>query len=302
MDRAYELISGGRVIEGMTYLRQMLSDLRASMTLQDWVAHVKREVIHHPIKELIHLCPMTLRCYEKPRGYAGDAVILDHIYGLGEAKLAPHPATLAGQIYFVTTNALASREVHYRRIVLAKQIDETVARVSDGQAKILSIAAGHLREAELSRAVMEKHTGELIAFDQDEASLEVVKRDYGHLNVHTVHGTVRQLLSGKVGFSGCDLVYAAGLFDYLEQPAARCLTETLFNMVRPGGRVLIANFADCIPEAAGMEAFMDWWLVYRTKEQVADLFSGLPQERIRKLEISCDPDQSIIFAIANKLA
>jgi extracellular factor (EF) 3-hydroxypalmitic acid methyl ester biosynthesis protein len=302
MDRAYELISGGRVIEGMTYLRRMLGDLRASMSPLDWMAYVKREVIPHPIKELIHLCPMTLRSFEKPRGYAGDAVMLDHIYGLGEAKLAPHPATLAGQIYFVTTNALASSAVRYRRIVLARQIDETVERVGDGQAKILSIAAGHLREAELSRAVMEKRTGELIAFDQDEASLDVVRRDYWNLNVRTINGTVRQLLGGKVGFSGCDLVYAAGLFDYLEQPAARCLTETLFNMVRPGGRVLIANFADRMPEAAGMEAFMDWWLVYRTKEQVAELFSGLPQERIGKLEIFCDPDQSIIFATADKLA
>lgn len=302
MDRAYELIGNGQVFEGMTYLRQVLGEIRASMLPQDWKTLVKQEVIHHPIRELIHLCPMTRRCYDKPRGYAGDAVMMDHIYGLGEASMAPHPATLAGQIYFATINAAAPSAVRYRRAVLARQIDETVMRVGDGRAKVVSIAAGHIREAELSRAVMEKRTREFIAFDQDETSLAVIKSDYGHLNVQTVHGTVRQLIGGKVSFPECDLIYAAGLFDYLEQPVARCLTEKLFEMLRPSGRVLVANFTDQMHDAASMEAFMDWWLIYRSKNQLADLFSGLPPERIGNKQIFCDPDQSIVYATVDKLA
>ena len=302
MDKAFELINSGRVFDGGSRLRAVLADLRASMGRPAWEAFAKLEAVRHPIQEIMHLCPMTRRSFCKPRGYAGDAVMLDHIYGLGEAKLAPHPATLLGQIYFATTSSVSARAVRFRRLILAKLIDETVLRVGDGQARVLSIAAGHLREAELSRAIREKRVGELIALDQDVESLAVINRDYAGSNISTVHGTVRQLIGGKSQFSECDFVYAAGLFDYLEQSVGKRLVENMFDMVRPGGKILIANFAHDIPDVGYMETFMDWWLVYRSREQVADLFSGLPQERIGKLEIFCDPDENIIFAVADKLA
>lgn len=302
MDKAYELISSGCLFEGGAQLRETLAGLRASMDCQAWKAFTKLEAVRHPIKEIMHLCPMTRRSFYKPRGYAGDAVMLDHIYGLGEAKFAPHPATLEGQVYFATINSASVRAVRFRRDILAKLIDETVHRVGDGRARIFSIAAGHLREAELSQAVTGGRVGELIALDQDVESLAVINRDYAGRNIRTVHGSVRQLIGGKSKFSGCDLVYAAGLFDYLEQPVGKRLVENMFDMVRPGGKIMVANFVHDIPDVGYMEAMMDWWLVYRSQEQVADLFSGLPQECIGKLEIFCDPDQNIIFATADKLA
>jgi extracellular factor (EF) 3-hydroxypalmitic acid methyl ester biosynthesis protein len=302
MDRAYELISSGRMLEGGAHLRETLAGLRASMDRKAWEAFAKLEAVHHPIKEIMHLCQMTCRSFHKPRGYAGDAVMIDHIYGLGEARFAPHPATLEGQVYFATMNSASVRAVRFRRTILAQLIDETVHRTGDGRARILSIAAGHLREAELSRAVKEKRVGELIALDHDLESLEVINRDYAGRNIRTVHGSVRQLIGGKSKFSGCDLVYAAGLFDYLEQPVGKRLVESMFDMVNPGGKIMVANFTHGIPDVGYLEAMMDWWLIYRSQEQVADLFSGLPQERIGKLEIFRDPDQNIIFATADKLA
>ena len=301
MDKAYKLLKSGRVFEGVDQLLNSLVGLRTSMDRQAWEKFAK-EVIRHPIQEIMHLCPLTRRSYFKPRGYAGDAVMLDHIYGLGEAKLAPHPATLLGQVYFATTSSASARAVRFRRAVLARLIDETALRVGDGQARVLSIAAGHLREAELSRAIQEKRVGELIAFDQDAESLGVINRDYAGSNIRTVSGTVRQLLSGKPQFSECDLVYASGLFDYLDQPVGKRLVEIMFDMVRPGGKILIANFAHDIPDVGYMEALMDWWLVYRSQEQVADLFSGLPGEHIGQVELFSDPDENIIFATAEKLA
>ena len=163
-------------------------------------------------------------------------------------------------------------------------------------------AAVHLREAELSLAVKESRIGELIALDQDEESLEVISRDYPECNIRTVHGSVRQLISGKPKFLGCDLVYAAGLFDYLEQPFGKRLVENMFDMVKPGGKIMIANFTHDIPDAGYMESIMDWWLIYRSREQVAELFSNLSQECIGKLKVFCDPDQNIIFASAERLA
>jgi hypothetical protein len=37
MDRAFELMTGGRVIEGMSHLRLNLGKMRTSISPQDWI-------------------------------------------------------------------------------------------------------------------------------------------------------------------------------------------------------------------------------------------------------------------------
>jgi hypothetical protein len=65
-----------------------------------------------------------------------------------------------------------------------------------------------------------------------------------------------------------DLIYALGLYDYLADGPARSLTRHLFSLLAPGGTLLLANFVPGILEAGYMEAFMRWFLVYRTPEQL----------------------------------
>ena len=38
----------------------------------------------HPLRDLLLTDPFTWRAFAKPRGYAGDAVMMDYIYGLGD--------------------------------------------------------------------------------------------------------------------------------------------------------------------------------------------------------------------------
>ena len=104
---------------------------------------------------------------------------------------------------------------------------------------------------------------DFVALDQDEASLKVVARDYAHLGIRTVDGSVRQILSGKPNPGQFDFVYAAGLFDYLNAPVAAALTRRMFDMTRPGGLMLIPNFLTGVRDCGYMEAFMDWHLIYR---------------------------------------
>jgi len=86
----------------------------------------------------------------------------------------------------------------------------------------------------------------------------VVARDYGHLGIRTLPGSVRQILSGKAKTGQYDFVYAAGLFDYLSGPVAAALICRMFEMTRPGGMMLIPNFLTGGRDAGYMEAFMDW--------------------------------------------
>jgi hypothetical protein len=158
--------------------------------------------------------------------------------------------------------------VRERRVLLAREIDTVASQVD--QPRILSVACGHLREAELSHAVKEHRVGEFIAFDQDPMSLAEVARQHPETAIRPVAGSVRALLMGRTVFGHLDLAYSAGLYDYLSDNTARRLTQLLFDMLNPGGRLLVANFATC-PEAGYLEAFMDWWLIYRDEDQMQAL-------------------------------
>ena len=105
--------------------------------------------------------------------------MMDYIYGLGEAVQAAREATPLGRAIFEYMGTRPSaRAVRYRRQLIAGLIDRVAA---GGEAAVLALAAGHLREAELSDAVQTGRIRDFVAFDQDEASLAVVARDYAHL-------------------------------------------------------------------------------------------------------------------------
>lgn len=280
-------------------LDELFEDLRSrrSEVPDTWPAYAQA-CQSHPIRHLLHQDPFTYRAFSKPRGYAGDAVMMDYIYGLGDAKRAAREATPLGRTIFRYMDTRPSaKAVRYRRRLIASLID----RVADqGGSRVLAIAAGHLREVELSRAVQQRQLAEYVAFDQDEASLSVVSRDYAHLGVRTVHGSVRQILAGKTNFSQYDFVYAAGLFDYLSAPVAEALARRMFDMTRPGGSLLIPNFLPTVPDRGYMEAFMDWHLIYRDHDDMRTLAAALPGSEVAASEIFDDADDAITFLLVTK--
>jgi hypothetical protein len=89
---------------------------------------------------------------------------------------------------------------------------------------VLAIAVGHLREAELSKALASGHISRFVAQDADTTSLQEVETHYSHLGVETVHGSVRDILTRKLALGRFDFVYTAGLYDYLADNVARALT------------------------------------------------------------------------------
>jgi len=257
-----------------------------------------RACLNHPICHLLHQDPFTYRAFSKPRGYAGDAVMMDYIYGLGEAGRAAREATPLGRaILGHMATRPAAKAVRYRRQLLADLIDRIAAR---GGRRVFALAAGHLREAQISEAVRNGTLEEFVAMDQDEASLAVVARDCAPLGVRTVTGSVRQLLASDTSAGQFDLVYAAGLYDYLNASAAAALTCKLFGMTRPGGTMLIPNFLSSAPDSGYMEAFMDWHLIYRNHADMRSLADALPPSAVANYEIFDDNDDTITFLLVSR--
>ena len=72
-----------------------------------------------------------------------------------------------------------------------------------------------------------------------------------------------------------DLVYCAGLFDYLPQPVCKRAMNILYDLVAPGGLLLATNVSDVMntsrPFRYSMEYLLDWHLIYRDRQSLADL-------------------------------
>ncbi len=252
----------------------------------------------HPLREIIHTDPFTRRAFDKPRGYAGDAKLLDFIYGREEQWPAPKASSIGRRIFDYTTAAPAPSGVRARRGFVADLID----RLAEDSQKphILSIAAGHLREASVSAAVQRREIGRLVALDADSESLREVEKCYSSFGVETVEARIRGLLTNRLDVGKFDLVYSTGLFDYMQQPIGRRLVSNMFEMLRPGGRVVVANFLPAVRDVGYMEVYMDWFLIYRTRHDMIDLTMEIPEEEIREITMFTEDNQNVTFLQVQK--
>lgn len=275
-----------------------LSEIRKDCGPEEWDAMFHAEVANHPVSRLVWQDPFTDHSFRKPRGYPGDAALLDFIYGYTPIPEGTSPVGEA--IFQVNRERQAPRSVRSRAQILARTIDETAAQFQSP--RILSIACGHLREAEMSTAVMEGRVGEFIALDQDPLSLAEVQRAYGTKGVRPVQESVRTILTEKATFRDLHLIYAAGLYDYLSERVATRLTRLMFDMLAPGGKLLVANFAPCVEDLGYIESYMGWKLIYREPDQMTALGREISPGEWKSHRLFWDEHESIIFLEITKRA
>ncbi|HEX4128745.1 MAG TPA: class I SAM-dependent methyltransferase [Pirellulales bacterium] len=247
----------------------------------------------HPLAGLLHQDPFTYRAFSKPRGYAGDAVMMDYIYGREEQWPLPHADPLGQAIFEYTTSAPASEGVRARRAFIAARIDRLAEELN--RPHILAVAAGHLREVSLSAAVRRRRTGRFVALDADPESSAEVRRSYSRFGVETLTASFRRLLTESHGSGEFDFVYSTGLFDYLNQRAGQRLVTSMFRMLRPGGTLLVANFLPGIRDIGYMETFMDWRLVYRSRRDMVELTMDIPEEEVKQVTVFSEECRNIVF-------
>jgi hypothetical protein len=277
-----------------------LQEARETMSEPQWQSFCEELRAHASLMKLVQQDPMTARAYRKPRGYAGDAVMMDYLYGIHSSGEARAQATGTGRkIFEYVQSREAARAVRGRRGHLAGLIDDMAAARQAG-ARVLAMAAGHLREAELSHALRNGALARFLALDADTHSLAEVRMRYAALGVETIQASVRHLLARKLNLGEFDFVYAAGLYDYLADNVAIALTARLFEMTAPGGLLLIPNFAPGVSDRAYMESFMDWHLIYRDEYDMSLLAKRVDPAAIESYDIYSDETGSVVYLAIRK--
>lgn len=217
--------------------------------------------------------PLTNWAYSRPMGYPGDASVIDLIYGTGNCSRMFDSASPVGKsVFFENRTAPVCRAVRYRRWLASEMIQDAIAR--NNRSSILAIAAGHLRELDLMTPLSGAENSHIFALDQDPCSLSEVSKNYPH--VETLNMSVSDILRGWIKSERFDLVYALGLFDYLNDDVAKDLLKRMVECCNPDGRILVACFAPTAVDRSYMEAFMNWPLIWRDETEMANLAEDLP--------------------------
>lgn len=290
LDRAEQLMRNGQAVAAFRLLTPPLSALWSEARATGRAAAMQAWCAQHPLHALVQQDPFTHRAASKPRGYAGDAVMMDYIYS---ATPPDGTSTLGSEIFAATTRAGMGLSVVYRRHLLRSLIDDTV--VQHETPRLLSVASGHCRELQGSLVSHPAFAGEFVALDQDPLSCAEVAACHAGGRVKVVNQGVRELnneaLAAELG--SFDLIYSAGLYDYLPDGLAKRLTRRLLQMLRPGGRLLIANF---VPGGTGrgyMELFMDWTLILRNEAAMRALAVAAGAGTVVTFH---DPHRNVVYA------
>lgn len=100
----------------------------------------------------------------------------------------------------------------------------------------------------------------------------------------------------RLARSSFNLIYSAGLYDYIltfdeKSKGAVALTTHLFNLLKPGGKLIIGNFSPNNPLDVrfGMEYLYDWVLIYRDEKEMYQLADGIPEADIAEMTLLEEP-------------
>ena len=239
----------------------------------EWNFFIK-EAMKHSLNDILLESPQIKHAQAWPRGYMGDAEMIDMIYGMGNAGKKLTEASWTGRLICEHQfNWLGEYAVRMRMFRIAWMIDRLIYKQRN--IKIFSVASGHIRELFFSFFFKESQS-KFWALDHDKITLRNIQKEFHNYNIEIVHSSVQDILKNNIE-EKFNFIYSLGLYDYLKDNIAQRLTLSLFKMLNPDGRILIANFTPATKEMGIMEAFMNWHLIYRNYNDMKKLIKLLPE-------------------------
>jgi len=248
---------------------------------------------------------LQLRAKQKPLGYAGDFSMMTDFWERrvrGETPLARAfdgyfqrqaavdavraRIALAGSM--IAERCAASGATEFRVVSIGSgpgiDLDEAARRSTGDARRRLRFTLLDLDEAALAAA------GERLATVVDARQVDVRRENLFRLT---------KLRGGAVLPGDVDFILCSGLFDYLADDVTTAHLRLYWNVLRNGGRLMVGNFAPQNPSRAFMEWIGNWYLLYRTSDDLLRLAdgAGIPAEARHVAPESTGYD---LFLIADK--
>ena len=269
--------------------------------------YIHKEFFQKRLSQFLLKSKLFNRAFEKPLGYAGDYEMMNIIYR-NDFEGDDVFSQVMNKIDCEGSGATAVRN---RRSYLYDKIMKTMEEgmyTGEGALKVMSVACGpamevydvlvSLKGKKLSREV------EFIGIDQDRNALndassriDPLCKDRNDFKVKLLEDNIKRLIVGKEVnnemYKGINLIYSAGLFDYLSERASMRLVNRLYNFLAPGGFLIIGNFGSYNPQRFIMEYGAEWYLFHRSEEDLKALASGVPEDA--SIEVEREPEGINLF-------
>ncbi len=242
------------------------------------------------------------RAYFKPKGYAGDFLMMEHIY----ANIPSGEGKLGEIIDAFCLQRPGSHAIRGRRILLRNQLMHLsgIIAARGGITRIMNLACGPNRElfdfladCEYSESI------EALCVDIDSEALQYTNQ---YVNIFPHRASIRLMSENVIKWAlgrarhhiePLDIIYSAGLCDYLDPRLFRALITQCHRHLKPGGTLLLGNFT-FYPDSLFLDKLLKWELIYRTEEEMKELFAPTPFGE--KVTIIAEQAQVNLFAVATK--
>jgi len=285
------------IIEGEGQLFfQLLND--KLFTLSDIVSDFSSEehqrhgfYFRQQLWNFIRCSAFMTRTNLKPRGYAGDSKMMKMVY----ANDYQGNTTFKKLMHKFPLDQPGAKSVRNRRKIVVKMIHKINEdmQVAKGQVfRVLSVACGPAEELQdilVSEQDFARYHFTLL--DQDQLALEEASRIVEELERKTgakadtafVPASVRLIIANKSfkqNIGQFHFIYSLGLFDYLTPRVGSIVIENLYQLLKPGGRMVIGNFHASNQSKNFLDYWLDWKLNHRTEEEFLMLSKAIPASEV----------------------
>jgi len=230
----------------------------------------------------------TLHGYSflKPNGYAGDYEIIDKLH-CGHIATEKHLANW--DHYF--QKLPASIAVRNRKTYFHDLLDRHVARHS-GILKVLNVASGPCRDIYEYLNARNNARVHFHCVEQDRSAIS-----YASTLCSSFAKNITFTQNNALWFRpepGYDLVWSAGLFDYLDDRLFVAILKRLCSGLLPDGELVVGNFSTRNPTRHYMKYFLEWSLYHRGAGHLIELAERCAIRR-EQISVAAEPEHINLF-------
>jgi extracellular factor (EF) 3-hydroxypalmitic acid methyl ester biosynthesis protein len=245
---------------------------------------VHRAFARRLLHPLVLCSPFVYRTFHKPLGYAGDYEMVNMIL-----RDPYEGASLFAKIVNVCFLKNPPAEAHRNRIkYLTQRLSEETRRVQKlgRRARVFNLGCGPAKEIQDFMRVDElSNIADFTLMDFNDETLEhanallsnIRSSNHRETSLQFVKKSVHQILkeAGRPGAElkpgSYDMVYCAGLFDYMSDRICKRLMNIFYELLAPGGLLIATNVDGSKPFRHSMEFLLEWHLICRDPAQLAAL-------------------------------
>lgn len=235
----------------------------------------------HPI---VSCAPFFFRSWQKPLGYAGDYEMVNMMVR-EPYEGSTMFAKLLNSFFLKTPPVVAHRNrITYMTGHLAAEARRCAA--SGQRLKVFNLGCGPAQEIQRflrDDPICDQVDFTLLDFNEQTVDYagrvlnEVKNRMRRTTGIEPVLKSVHQILKeagrpgGVLARGAYQMVYCAGLFDYLSERICKRLMNIFYDLLAPGGLLLVTNVEADNPSRNWMEYVTEWHLVYRNRDELRAL-------------------------------